>query len=105
MPASTCFISSPPDHTRPFPSAPKSSLVQAWLPAVPSSIISRLCEVLKVEEDAFTLMDVGESNEGYGRFSDVMRMLLKELQTLPEYEQLRLLADLKENKAARTAAQ
>ena len=66
-----------------------------------SSVLARLCEALKVEESAFTRMEVGEVNEAYGRLSEVMRMLLKELQQLPEYEQLRLLADLKEKKAAR----
>jgi hypothetical protein len=50
--------------------------------------------VLKVEEDTFTWMKVGKENEAYGRLSDVMLMLLKEQQTLPEYDQLRLLADL-----------
>lgn len=64
-----------------------------------SSVLARLCEVLKVEEDAFTHMTVGEKNELYGKMSDVTRMLLEELQTLPEYEQLRWLADLKEKKA------
>jgi transcriptional regulator with XRE-family HTH domain len=64
-----------------------------------SSVLKRLCEVLEVEEDAFTLMAVGEKNELYGKLSDVTRMLLEELQALPEYEQLRLLADLKEKRA------
>lgn len=64
------------------------------------SLLDRLCKVLGVEEDAFTftLQMVGEPNELNSNLSDVMRMLLKELQALPEYEQLRWLADLKEKK-------
>ena len=64
-----------------------------------SSVLKRLCEVLEVEEVAFTFMAVGEKTELYGKLSDVTRMLLEELQALPEYEQLRLLADLKEKRA------
>ncbi len=64
-----------------------------------SRVMGRLCEALKVEESAFTVMEVGEETESYGKLSEVMRMLLKELQLLPEYELLRLLADLKEKRA------
>lgn len=65
------------------------------------SLLDRLCRVLEVTEDAFTPQQVvGELNEGYGKLSEVTRMLLKELQGLPEYEQLRLLADIKEKKVA-----
>jgi hypothetical protein len=35
----------------------------------------------------------------YGRLPEVTRMILAELLSLPEYEQLRLLADLKKRKA------
>lgn len=63
-----------------------------------SSILARLCEVFGVEEQTFTLAAVGEVNEAYGGLTEVIRMLLQELQALPEYEQLRLLADLKERK-------
>jgi hypothetical protein len=37
--------------------------------------------------------------EQYGRLPIVIRMLLDELQAMPEYEQLRWLADLKEKRA------
>ena len=63
-----------------------------------SNVLKRLCEVLEVEEDAFTLMAVGEQSELYGKLSDHAHAA-EELQALPEYEQLRLLADLKEKRA------
>lgn len=62
-------------------------------------ILQRLCDVFEVKEDAFTKMSVSENSEVYGKLSEVMRMILEELQALPEYEQLRLLADLKEKRA------
>ncbi len=40
-----------------------------------------------------------EENLFHGKLSEVTRMLLEELRSLPEYEQLRWLADLKERKA------
>jgi transcriptional regulator with XRE-family HTH domain len=64
-----------------------------------SSVLTRLCEALKVDEQVFTQMVVGEKQEPYSALSDVTRMLLDELKDMPEYEQLRLLADLKERKA------
>jgi hypothetical protein len=39
-----------------------------------------------------------KKNDLNGKLSDVTRMLLVELQGMPEYEQLRLLANLKEKK-------
>lgn len=64
------------------------------------SLLDRLCRVLEVTEDAFTPQQIlGEQNEVCGKLSEVTCMLLKELQGLPEYEQLRLLADIKEKKA------
>jgi transcriptional regulator with XRE-family HTH domain len=64
------------------------------------SLLDRLCRVFDVTEDAFTPQQVmGEQSEAYGKLSEVIRMLLKELQGLPEYEQLRWLADIKEKKA------
>lgn len=65
------------------------------------SVLERLCRVLEVTEDAFTRQAVGEKQERYEKLPDVTRMLLEELQELPEYEQLRWLADLKEKKAKR----
>ncbi len=62
------------------------------------SLLDRLCGVLGVEEDAFTRQAVGEKEEPYGNLPDVARMLLEELRDMPEYEQLRWLADLKEKK-------
>jgi transcriptional regulator with XRE-family HTH domain len=64
-----------------------------------SRVLQRLCEVFEVKEDAFTKMSVSESSEVYGKLPEVTRMILEELQVLPEYEQLRLLADLKERRA------
>ena len=62
------------------------------------SILQRLCRVLAVTDEAFAPAGVQEQREGYGKLSEVTRMLLEELQSLPEYEQLRLLADLKEKR-------
>ena len=66
------------------------------------SALPRLCAALPVEESEFTRMELGEDSMTYGKLSEVMKMLLKELLQLPEYEQLQMLADLKENRAART---
>jgi transcriptional regulator with XRE-family HTH domain len=66
------------------------------------SIMQRLCRVFDVSEEAFAPTNmVNETGGNYANLSKVMRMLLDELQTIPEYEQLRLLADLKENRAKR----
>lgn len=62
------------------------------------SILQRLCRVLAVTDEAFASASVHEQREGYGKLPEVTRMLLEELQSLPEYEQLRLLADLKEKR-------
>lgn len=66
------------------------------------SVLQRLCEVLGVAEDAFTKMAAAEEGALYRKLPEVTRMILEELKSLPEYEQLRLLADLKERKAQRT---
>ena len=63
------------------------------------SVLQRLCEVLGVTEDAFTKIAAEEEGEFYRTLPEVTRMILYELKSLPEYEQLRLLADLKERKA------
>lgn len=65
------------------------------------SLLDRLCRALETTEHAFTLQAVGEKGAEYSGLPEVTRMLLKELQELPEYEQLRLLADIKEKKALR----
>lgn len=65
-----------------------------------SRVLARLCGVLGVEEKTFVAMTaVNEGLVSYQAMPDVLRMLLDEVQLLPEYEQLRLLADLKERKA------
>lgn len=62
------------------------------------NLLDRLCTVLGVTEETFTLCVADENNDLYGKLPGVTRMLLEELQRMPEYEQLRLLADLKEKK-------
>lgn len=64
-----------------------------------ASVFDRLCNILKVTENDFTRQAVGERQEPYAALPDVTRMLLDELQEMPEYEQLRWLADVKEKKA------
>lgn len=63
------------------------------------SIMRRLCAVFTVTEDAFTLAVARENLELYGGLPEVTKMILEEVRLLPEYEQLRLLADLKERRA------
>lgn len=63
------------------------------------SVLDRLCAVLGVTEDDFTRQTLGEKEEPYHGLPEVTRMLLEELREMPEYEQLRWLADLKERKA------
>jgi transcriptional regulator with XRE-family HTH domain len=63
------------------------------------SVLQRLCQVLDVGEEEFSRQTVAGNGEDYGKLPEVTRMILAELKELPEYEQLRLLADLKERKA------
>jgi transcriptional regulator with XRE-family HTH domain len=65
------------------------------------SILQRLCEVFAVTEEVFTLSITREDREIYGALPEVTKMILEELRMIPEYEQLRLLADLKEKRAKR----
>jgi hypothetical protein len=62
------------------------------------NILQRLCTVFAVTEDAFTLPISQEESTLYGTLPDVTKMILEELRLLPEYEQFRLLADLKEKR-------
>lgn len=64
-----------------------------------SAVLQKLCAVFQVREESFSRMNAAESGEFCGKLPEVTRMILAELQKLPEYEQLRLLADLKEKKA------
>lgn len=68
------------------------------------NLLDRLCSVFEVDEGAFTRQTVAEREEIYGRLPEVTRMILEELEDMPEYEQLRLLADLKERRAKRSDA-
>jgi putative transcriptional regulator len=64
-----------------------------------SAVLTKLCAVFQVGEERFALMTAAENGEIYGKLPEVTRMILEELQSLPEYEQLRILADLKEKRA------
>jgi hypothetical protein len=64
-----------------------------------TNLLDRLLGVFEVTEEAFTQQTVAEKLVMYGKLSDITRLLLDELKTMPEYEQLRWLADLKEKKA------
>lgn len=61
-------------------------------------LLDRLCTVFEVNEEAFTRQEL----QGDQELTPVIRMILEELLAMPEYEQLRLLADLKEKRAKRT---
>jgi transcriptional regulator with XRE-family HTH domain len=70
--------------------------------SVGDGVLGRLCEVFGVEENAFTKMTSSEeAGDLFSQLPDVTRMILEELKLLPEYEQLRVLADLKEKRARR----
>jgi putative transcriptional regulator len=64
-----------------------------------SVVLAKLCTVFQINEESFSRMNAAEGGEFYGKLPEVTRMILVELQSMPEYEQLRLLADLKEKRA------
>lgn len=66
---------------------------------VGSAVLAKLCTVFQIDEESFSRMAAAEEGEVYGKLPEVTRMIVAELQKLPEYEQLRLLADLKERRA------
>lgn len=63
------------------------------------SLLERLSTAMGVEETEFSKQAVSETSEPYSALPEVIRMVLQELQGMPEYEQLRVLADVKERKA------
>jgi transcriptional regulator with XRE-family HTH domain len=62
------------------------------------NMLDRLCVVFGADEDAFTLQSIPPEGKAIETFPRVTRMILEELEGLPEYEQLRLLAELVERR-------
>lgn len=73
------------------------------LPKLPLTLLCKVLQklygVFNVSEEVFTQLNVSENSRIYGKLPEVTGMILEEVQTLPEDEQLRWLADLKESKA------
>jgi hypothetical protein len=61
--------------------------------------IGKLCSKFNVTEETFVLCVADEKNDFYGKLPDVTRMLPEELQGMPEYGHLCLLADLKKKRS------
>lgn len=62
------------------------------------NMLDRLCEVFGVEEEAFSREDRSAGSQAIETLPRVTRMILEELEGMPEYEQLRLLAELVERR-------
>ncbi len=65
------------------------------------NMLDRLCGVFAVEEEAFTALPVTQESNQLEALPRVTRMILEELETMPEYEQLRLLAEIVERRMTR----
>lgn len=64
-----------------------------------TDLLSRLCEAFGVDEQAFTRSpSVQEGQTTIAKLPEVTRMILEELGNMPEYEQLRLLANMIEKR-------
>lgn len=61
-------------------------------------LLHRLCATLEVDEDAFTKREAPKSQSDIDKLPRVTRMILDELETIPEYKQFRILADILEMK-------
>lgn len=61
-------------------------------------LLNRLCAAFEVDEEAFTREETQESKGSIDTLPRVTRMILEELETVPEYKQFRLLADILEMK-------
>ncbi|TWJ13313.1 helix-turn-helix domain-containing protein [Geobacter argillaceus] len=61
-------------------------------------MLDRLCEIFEVEEEAFIHQAIPEASQAIDKRPRVTLMILEELETMPEYEQLRLLAEIIEKR-------
>ncbi len=61
-------------------------------------LLDRLCAVFGVDDEAFTWQETHESQGAIDKLPRVTRMILDELETMPEYKQLRLLAEIVETR-------
>ena len=61
-------------------------------------LLDRLCAAFGVDEEAFTRPVAQEEQTTIDRLPTVTRMILFELETMPEYKQMRLLADIVEGR-------
>ncbi len=65
---------------------------------VGKNMLDRLCQVFEVDEDAFAVQSLPEQSKPIASLPRVTRMILEELEGMPEYEQLRLLAEIVEKR-------
>lgn len=61
-------------------------------------LLDRLCAAFGVNEESFTRQEAQENQTANNKLPTVTRMIHLELETMPEYEQLHLLAYIVENK-------
>ncbi len=69
------------------------------------NMLDRLCEVFAVEEEAFTAQTAPQESKPVEALPRVTRMILEELEAMPEYEQLRLLAEIIEKRMTKLAGE
>ena len=69
------------------------------------NLLDRLCKAFAVDEEAFTLQAVPARSQALDTLPRVTRMILEELETMPEYEQLRLLAEIIEKRIKKLQGQ
>ncbi len=62
------------------------------------NLLDRLCKVFEVDEEAFTQQVDQARSQAVDSLPRVTRMILEELETMPEYEQLRFLAEIVEKR-------
>ena len=69
------------------------------------NMLDRLCEVFGVDEEAFTAQTVPQKHDPFEKLPRVTRMILEELENMPEYEQLRVLAEIVEKRCKKLEAE
>ena len=62
------------------------------------NLLDRLCRVFEVDELTFTRDEAQANREMVDELPQVTRMILHELKAMPEYDQLRLLAEIVERR-------
>jgi transcriptional regulator with XRE-family HTH domain len=68
---------------------------------VGKNMLDRLCQVFAVDEETFTQQGPPQQTTPVETLPRVTRMILEELEGMPEYEQLRFLAEIVEKRYKR----